>query len=172
MAPLPLWLAAWMVSTAWGSSCTWPDGAQAAFSAAAPDSPVDAPWATFPGPTVVIEDELATGMGSSFTTSATSGLAASRAASPGDTVADRALMTWNVFTFWALTRPSSWTTGFWIPATAALRTRLVAARLGRAGQLVLEDHDDLVAHVARQGLGLAARSAGPVPRRRPRPGSR
>ena len=48
-----------------------------------------------------VGSELTRGIGSSLTTWATAGLAANLLASPGETVADSALTSWNRLTCWA-----------------------------------------------------------------------
>jgi hypothetical protein len=93
LLPVPLWLAAWIVSMACGSSCTSGDGRHSFLIVPPADPSIEPALSPSAVPVVVIDVGVATGIGSSFTTSATSGLAARRSASPGDTVADSALMT-------------------------------------------------------------------------------
>ncbi len=152
-----------MVSTACGSSCTCPDGAQAPANGFAPAFVAVSPDAGERVAGVAPSAAPATGTGSSFTTSATAGSPARRCASPGETVAETASMIWKAFTFWAFVCDSSSSTGFWTAATALSRAVWSAAFSGVAATWFLNTTITLSVTFVDRAWASAADKGAPAP---------
>src|ERR1700728_4158679 len=115
-SPVPDWVAAWMFSIASGSSWTVLPVVQAPGSGLSP--------LAFAALCAMVTGESLpwSGIGRSGTTSLTAGLPARYLASPGETVAETALISEKVFTLAAWVWPSCVMTALWVDLTSAART--------------------------------------------------